>query len=49
MPFWKLATLLALASLPLLLLSDTEENRKPVVQPVVDDEDNIFAEELTSD
>lgn len=49
MPFWKLAALLALASIPLLLLSNTEESRKPVRQPIADDEDNIFERELTAD
>ncbi len=49
MPFWKLATLLALASLPLLLLSTTEEGPKPVHHPAADDEDDIFERELTTD
>lgn len=44
MRFWKVAAILALASIPIILL-----NRKKGVRPVVGDSDNIFESELSQD
>ena len=41
--------MIALASIPLLLLSNNDESPKPVLRPIPDDEDNIFERELTTD
>ena len=51
MRFWKLATLLALASLPLLILKDAiVETQPPAPRPVPDpDQESIFDEELKAD
>ncbi len=49
MPLWKLATLLALASIPLFLLAGTEQHPNPVPASAGDEDDNIFEHELTSD
>jgi hypothetical protein len=45
MKIWKIAALVALATIPLLLLSQ----KKKVQEPVYGDTDNIFENELTSD
>jgi hypothetical protein len=48
MQFWKFATILALASIPLLLLNTAHADRKVGVRPIVGDDDNIFERELTT-
>jgi hypothetical protein len=45
MKIWKIAALVALATLPLLLLS----SRKKVQEPIYGGTDNIFENELTVD
>jgi hypothetical protein len=45
MKFWKIAALVALASIPLLLMS----SKKKVQEPVYGDTDNIFENELSAD
>jgi hypothetical protein len=45
MKIWKIAALVALVTVPLLLLSQ----RKKVQEPVYGDSDNIFENELSSD
>lgn len=45
MKFWKIAALVALASIPLLLIS----SKKKVQEPVYGDTDNIFENELSAD
>lgn len=49
MQFWKFATILALASIPWLLLNTAPTPRKVGVRPVAGDDDNIFDRELTTD
>jgi hypothetical protein len=44
MKFWKIAVLVALATIPLLLIS-----KKKGVEPVCGDTDNIFESELSAD
>jgi hypothetical protein len=45
MKFWKIVALVALASIPLLLIS----SKKKVQEPVYGDTDNIFENELSAD
>jgi hypothetical protein len=45
MKIWKIAALVALATIPLILLSQ----KKKAEQPVYAESDNIFDNELTSD
>jgi hypothetical protein len=45
MKFWKIAALVALATIPLILLSQ----KKKVQEPVYADSDNIFENELSAD
>jgi hypothetical protein len=46
MKVWKIAVLVALATIPLLLISS---NKKRIQEPVCGDTDNIFENELTAD
>jgi hypothetical protein len=45
MKIWKIAALVALATIPLLLISQ----KKKAQEPVFVDSDNIFENELSSD
>ncbi len=47
MKVWKIAVLVALATIPLLLISSN--NKKKIHEPVCGDTDNIFENELTAD
>jgi len=46
MKVWKIAALVALAAIPVLLIS-TNTKKKEGVRPVAGDTDNIFESELT--
>jgi len=45
MKIWKIAALIALATIPLLLIS----SKKKAQEPVYSDSDNIFENELSAD
>ena len=45
MKIWKIAALVALATIPLLLIS----SKKKAQEPVYSDSDNIFENELSAD
>lgn len=45
MKYWKFAAIIALAAIPLLLMSKKEKG----LRPVIGDPDNIFEQELTVD
>jgi hypothetical protein len=45
MRIWKIAALVALATIPLLLMS----NKKKAVEPICGDSDDIFENELSAD
>jgi hypothetical protein len=48
MKIWKIAALVALATLPLILLSSNNKQKKHA-EPVAGDSDNIFESELSAD
>jgi hypothetical protein len=48
MKIWKIAALVALATLPLILLSSNTKQKKHA-EPVAGESDNIFESELSAD
>ncbi len=46
MKYWRFAAIIALAAIPLLLIS---KNEKKGIRPVSGDPDNIFEQELSVD
>lgn len=48
MKIWKIAALVALATIPLILLSSNTKQKKHA-EPVAADSDNIFESELSAD
>lgn len=48
MKIWKIAALVALATIPLILLSSNTKQKKHA-EPIAGDSDNIFESELSAD
>lgn len=47
MKIWKVAALVALAAIPVLLMTNNSNKKKEAARPVAGDSDNIFESELT--
>lgn len=47
MKVWKIAALVALAAIPVLLITTNNQKKKDGFRPTVGDSDNIFESELT--
>jgi hypothetical protein len=47
MKVWKIAALVALAAIPVLLISTNNQKKKDGFRPAVGESDNIFESELT--